>query len=86
MVLKEEGIPMRLVLQVLSDSWSYALKHSGFFFLFLQYTFTSPSPFSIRALYSELPENICGFYAALGALGIQPSEVCSLRRGCLETA
>lgn len=41
---------------------------------------------SNRAFYSELPENICGFHDAPGALGIQLSEVCSLHWDRLETA
>lgn len=43
-------------------------------------------PFLTEPFYSELPENICGFHAAPGALGIQLSEVCSLHWDCLETA
>lgn len=43
-------------------------------------------PCSNQAFDSELPENICGFYAALGAPGIQLSEVCGLHWDCLETA
>lgn len=53
---------------------------------FPQYTFTSHSPSSNQAFYSELPENICGFHAAPGAPGIQLSEVCILHWDCLETA
>lgn len=43
-------------------------------------------PYSNQAFDSELPENICGFHAALGAPGIQLSEVCGLHWDCLETA
>lgn len=43
-------------------------------------------PCSNQAFDSELPENICGFHAALGAPGIQLSEVCGLHWDCLETA
>lgn len=54
--------------------------------LFPQYTFTSYAPSSHRASCTELPENICGIHAALGAPGIQLSEVCSLHWDRLETA
>lgn len=57
----------------------------SFFFSFPQCTFTSHSPSSHRAFYSELPENICGFHAAPGAPGIQLSEVCGLRLGLSES-
>lgn len=50
-------------------------------FSFPQCTFTSYSPRSHQAFYSELPENICGFHAAPGAPGIQLCEVCALRLG-----
>lgn len=62
--------------------WSFL----HFFFSFPQCTFTSHSPSSYQAFYSELPENICGFHAAPGAPGIQLSEVCGLHWDCLETA
>lgn len=68
------------------NSRNYTLELSCFFFSFPQYTFTSHSPTSNSVFYSELPENICGFHAALGAPGIQLSEVCSLHWDCLETA
>lgn len=65
---------------------NYTMELSRFFFSFPQYTHTSYTPSSNRAFHSELPENICGFHAALGAPGIQLSEVCGLHWDLLETA
>lgn len=76
----------RLVLSILRNSRNYTLGLSLLCFSFPQYTFTSHSPSSNQAFYSELPENICGFHAAPGAPGIRLSEVCSLHWDCLETA
>lgn len=76
----------RVIVSFLRNCTNYTLELSCFFFSFSLYTFTSHSPSSNQTFYSKLSENICGFHAALGAPGIQLSEVCGLHWDCLETA